>query len=570
MNLRQLRSSKIWSFFKFKKRGKSGQSSIDESLKKTSKSSQGYPVLENFPVNQKNLNGNESEIVVETESNVVDLPNELLSYIFTLCMPSYANEPESLQNWFPSIERFAFEIHGTIRPLVSVCRRWRLIVEGTPALWRNIILGRSLNWDKDLLRKSLLNSGKLPLDVYLRAKLWSGSKARVTELAKLLRNDLDRMRCLIVDIIYESELQGLFPLNDQTPIYVMPTLEVIVTRHLEPNYIDPDENDRLFMGRVYTPNLQYLELAESTLLHSFVSPIFYALRKLSLGSPSIFVPVQTYYQFLACCPNLQSLCFIRTSAQPPEDYESSPSQQPRLTLDHLVTLEFLASYTPDLGTLMQLLSLPSLQTLKFGQFKGDTEEHDPGFIFQFFSHFLVEGADTIRHLSLLFNSLPTESNDFAPLLPGLRNLRVLIIESAFLKPEIIECLLPSEPDQPWEMWPCPYLRTLRVEQTLIETDHLLTLVKRRCVKDDILKEREASKKLALDQSHQNQGSDIDGESEASVSSTSTTPSSTQSNNGRNGMLKRVYINRCSIITETLFEEFLAVQKEYGRSAYFAH
>ncbi|GJJ13574.1 hypothetical protein Clacol_007829 [Clathrus columnatus] len=301
----------------------------------------------------------------------------------------------------------------------------------------------------------------------------------------------------------------------------MPTLEVVVTRHLEPNYVDPDEVDRLFMGQVYMPNLQYLELHE-------------------------------------------------TSAQPPEDYEASPSQQPRLTLDHLVTLEFLASYTLDLGILMQSLSLPSLQTLKFGQFKGEIEERDAGFIFQFFSHFLVEGADTITHLSLLFNSLPTESNDFAPLLPGLRNLRVLVTESAFLKPKIIECLLPSEPDQSWEMWPCPYLRMLRVEQTLIETDHLLTLVKCRCVKDDVLKEREEiSKKLALDQSRQNQGSDIGGGSEVSISSASTT-NSTQSNNGWNEMLKRVYTDRCSIITETLFEEFLAVQREYRRSAYFAH
>ncbi|KAF8529558.1 hypothetical protein BU17DRAFT_79556 [Hysterangium stoloniferum] len=405
-------------------------------------------------------------------SKCMSLPNELFSEIFILCLPYIATSPKYLQHWSPSIDYFAINLYGIRKSLSQVCRRWRGVVHSTPGMWTSLVLGRSLKWDEEVL------------------KVWAGSKSRVTKLTKIVRGHVHRLRSFIVDHIYYDELQGLFPLAAE-PITVLPALQIFVVRQYTSGF-PAFADGNLLMGHVYTPCIQYMELAEAIMMNSFLTISLPYLQNLNLASSKFYVLVSTYYQFLATCPNLVSLRFTRSSVMSPSDFESEPPEH-RLILPMVENFEFMQDHTPDTLFLVRSLQLPELKTLKFGQF--ERTRRNPGFIHEFFSQLIVESAETLQDLILLQGSILPEDTFYPPLIKTMRNLKTLVFDNVFLRNSVIEALMPDS-EEAQDMWPCPKLRALTIDQLDIDGDRLVELLKIRTLSDKVLKARSKARKEA--------------------------------------------------------------------------
>lgn len=404
------------------------------------------------------------------------LPDELLSNIFNHCLP-YVSTPREIQYGHPVIDPFHPHPHSVRRSLTQVCRTWRTVATNTPSLWTTIVLGRSLKWDIDNLEKWLRYSRSCLLDVVIRPTNWHGSKARATPLLKLLRNETGRIRSFVALHIHSEELLGIFPL-DSGQITQLLSLEIFYIREFSRGPMAPGEDDLDFsldfsMGLVYTPKLQYLELAEATLVTSFMTTSFMPVQWLVLSASKYPVPYSTYLQFLTCCPNLSSLWFF---SQGPFNGLVPMWPETRHTLPALHDLRFFANHTPESMLFLRSLHLPSLLRLRFGQY--DTARHPADFVLQVFWHLFAETASTLEYVQLGHGSLPIGDNLAGPLLRNMTNLRTLVICEACLKPDVLECLIP-EPGTPLEQWPCPRLAFLTLDSVDIEGDALPRLINAR-------------------------------------------------------------------------------------------
>ncbi|KIJ37596.1 hypothetical protein M422DRAFT_781695 [Sphaerobolus stellatus SS14] len=402
---------------------------------------------------------------------VLNLPNELFSDIFLQALPTPPSDNlPDLRTWVPGLDYYCHELNVTRRHLSQVCQRFRSVIFGTPSIWSPVALGRPLDYDQDRLREQLTNSGDCPLDIFIRPKIWHGSKARITKLTKLLQPHRHRLRCFFVNSIYHEELQGLFPVDE--PVVALPLLEIFILVEYIAQYPAAPEHEK-FMGPVYTPNLKHIELGEGAILPRFLNIIsFPCLRTVILSTPKYHVPLNILYPFFSLCPQVEYIAFRRGAAQP-VDPESSEAEQPEhsLMLDHVTTLEFIADQTLDQMFLIRSFSLPSLKDLKFGAY-GPIRTN----ITQFFGHLLVTQADTLEKLTLMPGAIADDDEILGATLPTMKNLKLFTCDDVILKPNVLKSLLP---DQDGDEWPCPKLRTISLTNVEVENDTLTKLVQLR-------------------------------------------------------------------------------------------
>ena len=102
-----------------------------------------------------------------TSSPFNQVPNELLTDIFTLSLPEPSEEDATITN-----EDSMRSIPP--RNLLRVCRRWRSIVESTPRLWSQWAVYLPLRLDRatdqmvtHFLKQCMARSGDSPLSFYM-------------------------------------------------------------------------------------------------------------------------------------------------------------------------------------------------------------------------------------------------------------------------------------------------------------------------------------------------------------------------------------------------------------------
>ncbi len=117
------------------------------------------------------------------------LPLEIVSHIFTLCLPP------SLGHCLSKSEGFPFTLSG-------VCCAWRVLALSTPSLWSSSIQAVNINTPVAHINHRLMHSGSLPISLRLYSKIprRATNTDDSTEVMNLIKKNLYRTDSLCLNL----------------------------------------------------------------------------------------------------------------------------------------------------------------------------------------------------------------------------------------------------------------------------------------------------------------------------------------------------------------------------------
>ncbi|KAF8529573.1 hypothetical protein BU17DRAFT_79576 [Hysterangium stoloniferum] len=351
----------------------------------------------------------------------------------------------------------------------------------TPAVWSTIVLERLNPWYTDRLSQCLKFSGTHPLDVYIRIYFAYTSLADMVPYLLLLNKEQQRIRLIVSPHLFQVEALALFPIDeDRSSKYI--SLRVLQIQRLEADL------NSCPIGDLYTPNLRYLHLPESTALASFVAELL-PIRFLDVWQNNPLTTALSVFGFLQRCPQL---VFLHLGMG--EDFSSTAymvSPETRITLSLLRHLVFQSYGGPNSTILLRLLDLPALRELELGDLEGQISP-DPFFKCELLWHLLPQISSTLIELTFHRSCLATGDHVIEPLLAGLTNMRTLSFIGLEMKQSFLELLIPVT-DGAEQSCAMPHLYHLNLFEIDIEGDALIRLIKYRAPSDEELKLIEVNK-----------------------------------------------------------------------------
>ena len=215
---------------------------------------------------------------------VWELPPEILSYIFVLCLPSRA--PLDIKR------------HSIRRSLsmTRINRHWRNVALGTPQLWTTIFIDSAAMGDMDgfCMPKIILDrSGACPLSICIT----SGHSQEILDFILPLSERWER-------IIFDTPLtmlQGLAPVQNR--LLLLRTLEIKSIRWLD----DPDHNHLTFFSNA--PRLRHLSVSSPFTANFRVLPF---KQLLTFDGP---VMLHEFPKIFEHAPKLEE-CFLQPVRMP--------------------------------------------------------------------------------------------------------------------------------------------------------------------------------------------------------------------------------------------------------------
>ncbi|KAI0314882.1 hypothetical protein OF83DRAFT_1134880 [Amylostereum chailletii] len=313
---------------------------------------------------------------------VCSLPREILATIFELYALQFQIDVECLpEGRKKSISQDPLDQSGIgwVVSLTHICRHWRSIALGSPALWRYVNLDGGIEWWNEII----IRSGAMALHVVLSDRQTCDTRlnelgiARIkpTCVLKSIQRDspssththththTDRIRSLQVDGCPGNAAQLLSSLGKPAPILQ----ELAVRFHHRANRFDVERTnfmlpENLFSGSA--PRLRSIRLRDCSL--PWTSPLLRNLAHLRLVSDPVNQRALFQWQartgslvdplnVIETMPFLETLSLVEVL---PHDPESVPANRPKIVLRILTTL-LLSDNASACAVLLRHLEIPS-------------------------------------------------------------------------------------------------------------------------------------------------------------------------------------------------------------------
>lgn len=383
------------------------------------------------------------------------LPQEILGHVFLYC----------------NCMTKTTQISRSEAPLLllRVCRRWRRIAEGTPALWTWLNFGYTgINLDPcEIISMWLANSGSLPIDVNLStehqpwSEIYKGQMARGIQLILESFHRIHRFEAKL-DVILEQEICRQMrpihaPLLEEIDLYWedFDLFNEIPISHLKHCISAP---------KLKSLSLQHPPMRDLFLLHPT------SIRSITLmGEYSWEISLN----FLTLYGNLSFLDICVDEGTRPLTFDD----ESRMLLPSLKTMDLRFHSTGDIQPYLDAFEVPMLQDFRIG-FEGMWFQDD-GFITDSELDSFLYRYPAIQRLSL---SGLDDTADLTLLFPWLRELRSLTLHHCRTCDSIIEALTP-DPLLPLSSWTLPRLSEIGIEDSVISQDLFLNMIESRALMD---------------------------------------------------------------------------------------
>ncbi|KAL0955032.1 hypothetical protein HGRIS_003952 [Hohenbuehelia grisea] len=408
------------------------------------------------------------------------LPSEILSDIFSYCLPDLLGGPQA-----QSFRRS----RAAPLTLLRVCRRWRDVVVTTPVLWTCIAVEQTKQGcapPLPVLQQWLKRSGAcgLSLDVLVHSNAGASySSAHAAQMFKTLLAVYSRWRevRLCVPTSLQRAVQGdiLHLESREAPMLesLSFTLEMAEFETSSPGGIlDVEE----IVARA--PRLTNLAWD-----YQYPTPMFRAgagwsrLTRITTGTT---LALRDCYSFLQACPQLESCHLLRAY----DGWALGGDATPPLTMSRLKEL-FIITKSADFQPLLDLLTLPALRSLELSRvserFREDDRSSAP------LRHLALRSEFTLEHLVL--HNLELNESELIGFLKmvseSLTELDVLEIGTRISARIIYALTLQPHP----EKLLCPQLKMIKLRGGVAASDgQLIAMVQSRrnpradaCVLKDI-------------------------------------------------------------------------------------
>ncbi|TFY64339.1 hypothetical protein EVG20_g5974 [Dentipellis fragilis] len=274
-----------------------------------------------------------------TSANIMDLPVELLCNIFQFCRAAESRYSlnEGCDEEFVRIKKNcvgyetqfwkAYAQAPQWLAICRVCRHWRQVAMSCAPLWTTLDFD-----DPELTSMFLSLSRQLPLDV----KAFLAPKAN-TDAVKLVMNELQRIKFLVVYAARPSDLQGVLDGHEDGPADLLEEIS------LTADFYDPDDErieiyDHTSLQGLLTwqaPRLWSLDISGDRILDDPYPDVLQKLRRLRLHDAREFFnedSLETLVSALEMMPQLEELKL--SSAIPDETRYTGRPDAP----DHVVSL----------------------------------------------------------------------------------------------------------------------------------------------------------------------------------------------------------------------------------------
>ncbi|KIJ38966.1 hypothetical protein M422DRAFT_258383 [Sphaerobolus stellatus SS14] len=207
---------------------------------------------------------------IAKETPIHHLPVELLQEIFLHAIPPLST---SIAACLSSSVRNGKEPHPhRVRAdIVAVCREWKQIAYGTPALWSTIALDKPLPYDLGIIGNLFVKAQDFPCNVYLRYNhlgnyyYWDGwDHMFFTKIPHLLQQKIGQIRSLIVRAdrwprMRRQQLASqLFLPDTRTDVPRLETFVLLVS--YEESMRPSDVEIECPVGNLHAPNIRSLVL----------------------------------------------------------------------------------------------------------------------------------------------------------------------------------------------------------------------------------------------------------------------------------------------------------------------
>nr|GAT45740.1 predicted protein [Mycena chlorophos] len=268
------------------------------------------------------MTSEKASTAAETRSTTIDeLPPELLSLIFLLCVP----------------DDFERTTHPEWILTINVCRRWREVALATPQFWANVAFHR------DIAPLMLARARNAPLSVCLDLDAESESGRRLTwdERVDLVRGNWHRIETLHIsgnNEILEAFIESLRPLANADATNALTNLAIANTTTGVPLFLD---SAAILLCPSSDPErMRHLRLENCGL--TWDSPWFSNLASLHLSDLQDVhgLTLMSLVDIIRACPLLRSLHLARTSMQ-----LESPGWMLPIQMPHLEVVQILESIT---------------------------------------------------------------------------------------------------------------------------------------------------------------------------------------------------------------------------------
>ncbi|KAJ3513059.1 hypothetical protein NLJ89_g3164 [Agrocybe chaxingu] len=347
------------------------------------------------------------------------LPPEILSHIFTFCLPDFSA--------FDTRKR---DMRNNPMPLLlgSICQHWRDIAWATPALWNTFslyIAGQDLETLTRLTEQWLMRSGDLPLHIRLSCE------PKTSAHGCNIMTCADQVILLVAALNTHASRWRELDIRIPTYFFDMFHTDLLGRSMLEYLYIDPPDgqsNSAETLHLVSTPSLKRLHL----------SSVYLASVQVQWDSVTDIYASAFYLD--ECLEIFQRAPQLVSAAFPfiiggDETYVLCES---RLTLPALKHLRLGHERGVSISSLLDKISLPALEELSYdGSEK--TLEVSP------FVSLLTRSACPLRILTL--TSSPVDEENIIKLLskvPSLKKLSIIttIFETyaPIMSPRVLACI----------------------------------------------------------------------------------------------------------------------------------
>ncbi|CAA7258732.1 unnamed protein product [Cyclocybe aegerita] len=353
------------------------------------------------------------------------LPPEILSHIFTFCLPDFST--------FDTRKR---DMRNNLMPLLlgAVCQHWRDIAWTTPALWNTFslyIAGQDLETLTGLTEQWLGRSGNLPLYIRLSCE------PKATTHGNNIMARADQVILLIAAL--NTHASRWRELDIRIPTYFFDTFHTnpLGRSTLEYLYIDPPDgqsNSAETLHLVSTPSLKRLHL--SSVYLASVQVQWDSITDIYASAFYLDECLEMFHR----APRLVSAAFPFIIGGD----ETHTLLESRLTLPSLKYLHLGHERGVSISALLDKIALPALEELSYDGSEKTLEV--PPFV-----SLLTRSACPLRILTL--TSSPVDEENIINLLSKIPSLkRLSIITTIFetyapiMSPRVLACIsrLPDE------------------------------------------------------------------------------------------------------------------------------
>lgn len=357
----------------------------------------------------------------------VELPFEILSKIFLLCIPTdYWDVPPPL--------------HPSECPLVltRICRFWRDVALTTPRLWSYLDLPA---FDNQMivprLHSWLCLSSIHRMTIHASIDKANMSQDREVEYVRELCSHAERWRVVRLHLAHARSSETLYsslspPAHSDSPPHRLPALEIFDLKVPLPSDEVHEDTEGVAISPApfldalsESPNLFSLTITDwlpaLTFSPNFLPSGLSSLR-LSFSGRSSF----DLERFVGCLYGCTGLSDLDLDVPYIEEFIDTRPDQESLPLPNLIRLKLSVSMHESFSDLVFPFSFPQLETFSLTVRKDLT---DPSFFWSAFDDLVIECEDSLRNLYLLGHEVVFHHASYwSDTVSSLRKIRVLRLD----------------------------------------------------------------------------------------------------------------------------------------------